>query len=116
MASQLGASAGAGRDAGWEVLDADREHETRRPTPSPAPERPMRSTAAPPVAPAAAGTSGPPGDVRRQPRAYVALRDAFASRRALRQAILLHEILGLPKALQQPTGGIAASSHGQAAP
>ena len=41
------------------------------------------------------------------------LRHALSSRQALRQAVLLHEILGTPKALQQPAGEISQLADGR---
>lgn len=45
-----------------------------------------------------------------------AIRDAFASRRALRQAILLREILGPPKGLERPEGDATDPIDGAAHP
>ena len=42
------------------------------------------------------------------------LHPALSSRRALRRAILLHEILGTPKALQQPAAEISQLPDGRA--
>jgi hypothetical protein len=98
--------------AEWQ--DAAHDEETRRPTRSvrPIPERTARAAAIPHQEAAGGESSAPPATpdhrmgVRRQ------LRQVFASRQALRQAILLHEILGLPKALQRPACGIAQSPDG----
>ncbi len=52
----------------------------------------------------ASGTKTPPvGRSRpRRPDAGPGLRRALSSRRALREAILLHEVLGTPKGMEPP--------------
>ena len=47
---------------------------------------------------------GPPGPARRQASPRPVLRRMLSSRRTLRQAILLHEVLGPPKGLERQTG------------
>lgn len=70
------------------------------------------------VAPPSAGGTGErsavgPGSPDRRASSLGALRPALSSRRALRQAILLHEILGRPKALQRPAGEISQLPDGR---
>ncbi len=100
-----------------EWRDADHEEEARRPvrTARPVRQRTQRPTASPDDAPIGAGPLPPPAGANYQTRTPPALRQAFTSRQALRQAILLHEILGLPKALQRPSSGSAHPPDGQAA-
>ena len=70
------------------------------------------------VAPSSAGGTGErsavgPGSPDRQASSLAELRPALSSRRALRRAILLHEILGSPKALQRPAGEISRRPDGR---
>jgi hypothetical protein len=102
--------------AEWQ--DVAHDEEARRPahTARLTPERAARAAVLPGVEAAGAGSLAQPAAADHPILARRQLRQMFASRRALRQAILLHEILGLPKALQRPTGGIAASPDAQAGP
>ena len=70
------------------------------------------------AAPPSAGGTGErssvgPGSPDRRASSLGELRRALSSRQALRQAILLHEILGTPKALQRPAGEISQLPDGR---
>jgi hypothetical protein len=99
-----------------EWRDADHDGDARRPvrTARPGPERTRRPTTSPSGAEPAAGPTALPAAADSRALVRPELQQALASRRALRQAIILHEILGLPKALQRPSNGIA-SPNDQAA-
>ena len=64
--------------------------------------RSRRVIASPSEAAVGTGPAGGADAAARHTRPRRTLRHALASRQALRQAILLHEILGTPKALQPP--------------
>ena len=100
-----------------EWRDADHDEEARRPvrTARPAPQRTRRPTGLPNDALVGAELPPPPAGANYQTPMHPALRQVFTSRQALRRAIVLHEILGLPKALQGPSGGSAHCPDGQAA-
>ena len=90
----------------WRDRDRRPEHGPLARVARPDPEPVKRSTSSPPEQAAEPGLPGAqvspddPAPMRRE------LRRALSSRDTLRQAILLHEILGPPKALQPAAGEI----------
>jgi hypothetical protein len=98
--------------------DRDRWREDGRPAGAAgaASERTRRSTASPRDEGAGAGRVVAPGAADRQTRTRRPLQRALSSRQALRQAILLHEILGMPKALQRPADELPHPPEGRPPP
>jgi hypothetical protein len=76
-------------------------------------ERTARSVAPPSAGGTGKRSSVGPGSPDRRASSLGELRPALSSRQALRRAILLHEILGRPKALQRPAGEISQLPDGQ---
>ena len=70
-------------------------------------ERTASSVAPPSVGGTVKRSSVGPGSQDRRASSLGELRPALSSRQALRQAILLHEILGTPKGLRRPAGDIS---------
>ena len=86
--------------AEWQDVALDEE--ARRPTRTarPTSEHAPRAAVVPREGAAGAGPSAQPASADHPVVARRQLRHMFASRQTLRQAILLHEILGRPKAFQ----------------
>jgi hypothetical protein len=100
----------------WRDRDRGRKDGRPAPTARPDAERARRSAAPPGEEGARTERSAAPVAADRQTRSRHPLQRALSSRQALRQAILLHEILGMPKALQRPADELPHPPEGRPPP
>ena len=100
----------------WSEMGQRREDGRPERAARPAAEQIRRSTASP----SDEGVGARPAVARGSPDHHTLsrreLRHALSSRQALRQAVLLHEILGMPKALQWSAGGTSHPLDGRPLP